>query len=161
MPGGPSCKDLAKATRRDLSLTSLPFTQCSSGKCTCTGGRTLCSGAGCQDLGSSTSHCGACGRSCAASQIVSIIPVPAGWLPQRRGSGINFERKINFSILQCSGGQCVCPDNRSFCPNSGGCVSLSSDTGNCGSCGTSCPAGQIVSLLSACCWAPRLLLRRG
>jgi hypothetical protein len=107
--------------------------ECAGGICKCTGANRVCDGT-CQNLTNNRSHCGACGNRCQGQ-------------------------------LVCRGRECGCPSGRMACPNmpttcvanlndccpgdqvwcNDRCVSLKTDSNNCGSCGHNCPGAQKCS----------------
>ena len=143
---------------------------CAGGGCVlgaCNPGYGNCNGSeadGCEtNLNLSTSHCGACGRTCSlpfatascsdgGCAIVACVPgfadcdgTPATGCETNLASNNANCGACGRSCgpgTACSGGSCasVCAGGTTFC--GGSCVSLASDPRNCGGCGNACPSGR-------------------
>lgn len=147
---------------------------CSQGRCVCPTGKTAC-GSECAALSTSTTHCGACGRACAANEsCVQSQCVTSSCMPGKTlcsgGCTDTQTDPANCSACgdacgggrNCVSGACGCPQSLSLCGAS--CVNLSTDPANCGRCGQSCgggaclgdggctcPAGSGLTLCSGAC----------
>jgi len=109
----------------------------------CSAGLSLCSGK-CVDLQTDPDNCGACGFSvpygeaCWNGQFSSSSGQNTGGsYPESSGTTSTGSGLTSATAAGMPGS---CTAGRSFC--SGTCRNLQNDTGNCGSCGTTCPSGQ-------------------
>ena len=154
----------AQCARANASVT------CAGGGCVlgaCNQGFGNCNGSesdGCEtDLTASTSHCGACGRTCALpfatascrSGGCAIVACSSGFADCDGSAATGCETNLANSNANCgacgrscgpgtacSSGACasVCAAGTTFC--GGSCVALASDVRNCGGCGNACAGGQ-------------------
>jgi hypothetical protein len=145
---------------------------CSNGACVCPSGLTLCNGE-CVNLLYNPDNCGSCGNKCVLGVCVN------GQCQLNCPEGYYFLNGQCIPYTICEAGQTpcgstcclstqtcdqntltcyppICPAGKTQCGYN--CVVLSSDPSNCGSCGHSCPAGQIcnnskcigISILETC-----------
>ncbi len=98
---------------------------CSKGTCalTCGGGTTQC-GATCFDLKSDPGHCGACGTACGQGQACNNGTCALACAP---------------GLTKCGGADSGADSGATYCAN------VQVDANNCGTCGTTCGAGQSCS----------------
>jgi hypothetical protein len=132
---------------------------CSNGACVCPSGLTLCNGE-CVNLLYNSNNCGSCGNKCVLGVCVN------GQCQLNCPEGYYFLNNQCIPYTICETGQTpcgntcclstqtcdqntlscyppICPAGKTQCGYN--CVDLSSDPSNCGSCGHSCPAGQICN----------------
>jgi hypothetical protein len=130
---------------------------CSNGVCVCPSGLTLCNGE-CVNLLYNPDNCGSCGNKCVLGVCVN------GQCQLNCPEGYYFLNNQCIPYTICETGQTpcgstcclstqtcdqntlscyppICPAGKTQCGYN--CVDLSSDLSNCGSCGHSCPVGQI------------------
>lgn len=143
------------------------------GQCQAAGGCSAgqaCCGDACVDLSTDPGNCGACGDACGEHKVCSdgSCECAAGYLNCGDGVCRDPQADQHFCgcytdcgdcyICQdgtctpnktCPGGavqdpvscECVCPDARIEC--NGQCVDIDTDPTNCGTCGTTCAAGEM------------------
>jgi hypothetical protein len=133
---------------------------CNAGGCdklTCPAGQALCQNQ-CFDtrqFDTDNANCGACGNACPAGQFCSNGACGScAQLGDR--CGVNGDCCSGFCDQggcdkpSCAAGQTACGPN---------CVDTSSDAGNCGACGQSCPLGAVCT--AGACVAPAACLPDG
>ncbi|KYG05697.1 hypothetical protein BE21_39065 [Sorangium cellulosum] len=120
----------------------------------CVAPETQCDGV-CVDTSSNSSHCGACGTTCASGQVCSAGACVAVC---ESGQTLCGDRCVDVDTDEahcgscnkaceegqtCQGGDCQggdCAGGRTECD--GACVDTASDPANCGACGAACEEGQ-------------------
>jgi hypothetical protein len=169
--GGTACANGACFVQSCLNIQCPPSTVCANGTCqdkacvgvlcpegqTCSQGSCLCGGDSrtcgttCINLKNDNNNCGACnnvcpmGSSCAggACLLTSCGGTTCDALSVCYQGACVDRSCVNVPCaagLVCSAGQCGCPTNQIAC--NGQCVSLDTDSMNCGHCGSACPMGS-------------------
>jgi hypothetical protein len=103
---------------------------CVTGVCKCTGANKVCDGT-CQSLTNNRNNCGMCGNRCTGDLVCRTHDCGC---PGTRTQCPNNAQKCVSNPDDC------CPSGQSLCGNK--CVSLKSDSLNCGTCGKNCPGAQ-------------------
>jgi hypothetical protein len=188
--GETSCGGLCVVTTTDLAncggcgiaCTSIQI--CTAGVCRltpCPTGQTRCGGV-CVDIMSSTTNCGMCGRACARGQTCAAgmcagIPTcPTGQMPcgivcsdlQVDAANCGMCGRACTATQACVMGVCstarpTCTAVQTDCAPTAAtptCVNTTTDSMNCGTCGTVCPMGSTCQMGACRCATGNVLCGR-
>jgi hypothetical protein len=151
LKSGASLNGRALARRGEVTLSSnrIRSEECQAEEggeeLACCSGAKACNGA-CSDLTTDANNCGACGKSCAASQVCTAGACAA--CPQNRTQCQDQCADLQFDPFNCGACGKVCAASESclagacgacdgtVCDNT--CVELRTDSANCGACGKTC-----------------------
>jgi hypothetical protein len=129
---GQSCVNLGtdRANCGVCGMVCAGAEECVAGLCKCTGANRVCDGV-CTILTNNRNHCGSCDNRCQGQLVCKT-----------RDCGCSGTKLAcpNMPTTCVSNLNDCCPTGQVWCNDR--CVSLKSDTNNCGSCGHSCPGAQ-------------------